>query len=154
MRRRSMWRALATTLVLSGLMVGTAELGSTPVGSVANGLDIPTAQPWTALVTQNKVSPFGTNFGWESRCTGTLISKAWVLTAAHCVAYSQKNSPPVLIPSSKMRVVLGRNNINAASPLDGVQYTVTQIVPARDSFQQMLHIRKSLSGLRTSPSCT
>ncbi|MEY2425286.1 MAG: hypothetical protein QOI61_858, partial [Actinomycetota bacterium] len=120
--------ALAAVVAAAGLV---QIVGVPNVAAIENGDTISTAPPWAAFVTT--IIGAGPYHLRESTCTGTIVSTAWVLTAAHCVVEHDANGNPTStpLPKTKLRVVLGRDNQSKATST-GAEWTVDEIQIYRD----------------------
>uniref|UniRef100_A0A7N9C9A1 pancreatic elastase II n=1 Tax=Macaca fascicularis TaxID=9541 RepID=A0A7N9C9A1_MACFA len=90
------------TLLLSALVAGALSCGvptyPPSVTRVVGGEEAtPNSWPWQVSL------QYTSNGKWYHTCGGSLITKNWVLTAAHCISSSRT-----------YRVVLGRHNLNIA----------------------------------------
>ncbi|MEU6351973.1 FG-GAP-like repeat-containing protein [Streptomyces sp. NPDC047072] len=100
----------------AALVAAPAALGSAPATAL-NGADAPAQLTYVAKI----------NVGEQSACTGTLVDRQWVLTAATCFAADGK--PPAGKPAVATTVTVGRTDLTQTG---GSVLPAIRLVPHAD----------------------
>lgn len=96
---RTLRLALCALVLLTAALAGTASAATTGSLPYTGGGDAGNDKPFVVGIRKHHDKRFF--------CTGTLIEKAWVLTAAHCVDEKMK--------ASEIEVVIGDTNLNTST---------------------------------------